>query len=314
MENKEEQNKEEKEKKTDNSSDDQFEPEFKLEDSDIEFGKCPMCKVETFDLEPVDDFTKSALEESNIELIYDSVCVDCFLELKENISQVGRLRAAQKKRLQELLNKWTTKFDVLKTGRTLMSQKIYSEAQKCFEEYITILEAVYNKGQEGLTPKMIPAEHRRQEATLICSLYCDLIYIYDQYEPGTAKLKNMCDSLITFLPFSRGQGRILRKIKKLQATSKNEDLFKNLFSVAKNKKNSCFIATAVFSDQDAVELSILRNFRDHTLKKFYFGRLFIKYYYRYSPPVAEKIKQSALVKKIIKYLLIMFSYLIDPLI
>lgn len=58
------------------------------------------------------------------------------------------------------------------------------------------------------------------------------------------------------------------------------------------KKEGCYIATAVYGSYDAPEVMTLRCFRDNTLKKSYFGRLFIRVYYTLSPPIAKKLKNA----------------------
>ena len=58
------------------------------------------------------------------------------------------------------------------------------------------------------------------------------------------------------------------------------------------KKEGCYIATAVYGSYDAPEVMTLRRFRDNTLKKSFFGRLFIKVYYTLSPPIAKKLKNA----------------------
>ncbi|MEW5792639.1 MAG: cold shock domain-containing protein [Pseudomonadota bacterium] len=64
--------------------------------------------------------------------------------------------------------------------------------------------------------------------------------------------------------------------------------------------SSCFIATAVYGDYYAPEVIALRRFRDETLETSAPGRLFVKLYYRFSPPVAaflsHRRKLSAVVK------------------
>lgn len=52
----------------------------------------------------------------------------------------------------------------------------------------------------------------------------------------------------------------------------------------------CFIATAVYGSPDAPEVAALRRFRDNHLMKSGFGRLFVWYYYKYSPAVADELK------------------------
>ncbi len=293
---------------------DNTEFDFLSEDLDDDFGKCPSCKEETLDLEIVDDFTKLALAESNIVIEFDSVCSDCLINYNDQITHIGKMKAEQKQKMEALLNKWNNKIDILKTGRSLMSQKIYPEAQRLFEEYIQILEAVFNNGEEGLKPKMISEEHRKHEATLLCHLFWDLIYIYDNYEPGTAKLQNMCRNLCEFLPFARGKSSIVRKIHKYIKQAKHDKVIKKLFNDTKVYKGSCFIATAVFDDDpNSLELYTLRNFRDQCLRKSYFGRNFVYYYYKYSPFFAAQLKKNVYLKLPVKICLKIASFFLVKL-
>ncbi|UOO76648.1 cold shock domain-containing protein [Neisseria sp. Dent CA1/247] len=72
------------------------------------------------------------------------------------------------------------------------------------------------------------------------------------------------------------------------------------------KKFSCFIATAVYGDPHAKEVVALRRFRDETLDRTKLGKIFIRNYYQYSPPIAEKLKTmprlSAFIRKILNRL------------
>lgn len=68
------------------------------------------------------------------------------------------------------------------------------------------------------------------------------------------------------------------------------------------KGNQCFIATAVGSDEQS--LDILRAYRDEILTKKYLGRQFVRCYYIVSPFIASKIVKSATTKKIIKTMFI----------
>lgn len=47
--------------------------------------------------------------------------------------------------------------------------------------------------------------------------------------------------------------------------------------------NGCYIATCVYGSYDCPQVWTLRRFRDYTLDKTWFGRLFIKCYYAISP-------------------------------
>lgn len=50
----------------------------------------------------------------------------------------------------------------------------------------------------------------------------------------------------------------------------------------------CYIATCVYGSYDCPEVWTLRRFRDQFLTRFYFGRLFIRFYYAVSPKIVER--------------------------
>lgn len=74
-------------------------------------------------------------------------------------------------------------------------------------------------------------------------------------------------------------------------------------SEASKKKEGCYIATAVYGSYDAPEVRTLRRFRDETLKKSAAGRLFIRVYYRFSPPIAQRLKHATKVNRLVRRML-----------
>lgn len=68
-------------------------------------------------------------------------------------------------------------------------------------------------------------------------------------------------------------------------------------------KRYCYIATAVYGSYEAPEVQVLRKFRDEVLQNSFFGRLFISTYYKFSPPVAERLKDAKRSNHIVKSLL-----------
>ena len=73
-------------------------------------------------------------------------------------------------------------------------------------------------------------------------------------------------------------------------------------------RSGCFIATACYGNYDAVEVVVLRQFRDQRLMNSLAGRLFVKFYYAVSPPIARKLEKSEKLKKMVRV------YLLAPLV
>lgn len=59
-----------------------------------------------------------------------------------------------------------------------------------------------------------------------------------------------------------------------------------------NKKEGCYIATAVYGSYNAPEVLVLRKFRDKVLYKSVAGKVFIKIYYIISPHISNKLKNN----------------------
>lgn len=69
-------------------------------------------------------------------------------------------------------------------------------------------------------------------------------------------------------------------------------------------RSGCFIATAAFDSPLSEKVEILKSFRDNYLQKSSAGKLFIKYYYKFSPKIAEHISKIPLLKKIVRKMLL----------
>lgn len=73
----------------------------------------------------------------------------------------------------------------------------------------------------------------------------------------------------------------------------------------------CFIATAAYGTPFDERLDKLRHFRDHTLARFAAGRVFIDWYYSYSPPLAKYIEPRPVLRAIVRALLVPVLFAID---
>jgi len=91
--------------------------------------------------------------------------------------------------------------------------------------------------------------------------------------------------------------------------------FYELEKNAKFKDAYCFIATAAYGSSEHSYVKTFRTFRDMYLKKFTLGKIFIKYYYLYSPPIAKTIENSTILKFIVRTILhplyLMAKYLVN---
>lgn len=84
-----------------------------------------------------------------------------------------------------------------------------------------------------------------------------------------------------------------------------ERMDKKLSNKAKNNnpQNGCYIATCVYGSYDCPEVWTLRRFRDLYLSKSFFGRFFIRIYYKISPAIVSCFGKNKSFKKFFKLIL-----------
>ena len=88
----------------------------------------------------------------------------------------------------------------------------------------------------------------------------------------------------------------------------NEDI-----KISSYSTDNCFIVTAVYGSQLSNRIKPFRNYRDITLNKNAFGRMFIKIYYKISPYMANYIRKREVVRKLVRKIILepMLNILID---
>lgn len=74
-------------------------------------------------------------------------------------------------------------------------------------------------------------------------------------------------------------------------------------SMTNEQKSGCYIATVVYGSYNAPEVIVLRHFRDYYLRKYSFGRGFIKLYYFLSPTVAGWLNNTECFNKAVRSIL-----------
>ena len=77
------------------------------------------------------------------------------------------------------------------------------------------------------------------------------------------------------------------------------------------KKEGCFIATAVYGDYNHEQVLVLRKYRDENLSKSLLGRTFISFYY-FTSPLLSKYFRQGLVRELTKLTLDKIINRINP--
>ncbi len=74
------------------------------------------------------------------------------------------------------------------------------------------------------------------------------------------------------------------------------------FATVKNARSGgCFIATAAYGTPLAPEIGVLSAFRDEVLLPTLPGAAFVRFYYKYSPPIAAAIAPSQVRKALVRH-------------
>jgi hypothetical protein len=114
---------------------------------------------------------------------------------------------------------------------------------------------------------------------------------------------NEYKTLVNFLfsKLSYSQKSKVNYLKYWQTT--NTERLNKAKTIAKDAGGGCYIATMVYGDYEHPQVIELRDFRDNTLQSSFFGRSFIKFYYKYSPKLVELLKSKKAVNKTIRTIL-----------
>ncbi|WP_150302905.1 CFI-box-CTERM domain-containing protein [Pseudomonas saliphila] len=85
-----------------------------------------------------------------------------------------------------------------------------------------------------------------------------------------------------------------------QLSPRDIDIQNNLNAI---KTSQCVVATAAFGTPLAIEVNLLRWWRDKILSKSAYGRLFVSSYYSVSPPIARFISSHNNIRALVRLLL-----------
>lgn len=217
-----------------------------------------------------------------------------------NNSRIGNsIREAQaKKEKQQQQKEKELRIQLAKQGRTAYEAKNHVDAIAIYQRFLEITARSRNVDIDALHPKLFPEAERIAESLLIASICFDMAKMYDQvdnagrerstylrlvvmFSHGMKFQKMMADNLVKFVAYTAG----IRHPDEFKAAGKTLE-----------KDGRCFIATVAFESPAAREVQCLREFRDAYLVTNSLGRYVTESYYFISPPIAQLLDKSSLLR------------------
>jgi hypothetical protein len=238
----------------------------------------------------VDSGMRLVLQESNIadtKSLPAEVCKSCYTQLTNLVSKGAKLRLEQHAREKNKHMLWKSRVNLIKQARQKMTQKAFSEAAVSYEKYIRVLEIAYDLKPGMLSPSVFGNSSKSKELTVIATTYWDLMRIYDTNPNYRDRMMNAAKKLSEFLPYSPIFPDVIKKAQMFQSSAKNPDIVRSFMKMVKANNPRCFVATAAFGSPDHEYVLYLRHFRDRRLMTSVTGRMFVRLYYRFSPPLAR---------------------------
>lgn len=157
--------------------------------------------------------------------------------------------------------------------------------------------AGYRKQTSGTYKTCIECAYKERIEDEKYPYFCPKLNIYVEYEDS-------CNYFFDRLSPEKRQ-QLIKRVNDMAKFYKKMDNKEpdNSKTEQPSKSEGCYIATAVYGGYDEPEVLILRKYRDRILKKTFLGNAFIKVYYFFSPPVAEKLKNCTKINSMVRNLL-----------
>ena len=219
-------------------------------------------------------------------------------KMEEQIKHASALR--EKK---QLLDELAKRISIAREGRVQFEKMNYPIALERYRRFLALTAKGFSVEVPDLSPDMFEEKRRVAEALLLSSVLMDLLKILDHLNSPSAKDDRVIYQrlFIAFTfnqPFQGFAAENLRKFLKYNRGINNREELWNLYTAIRIKK-FCIIATSLYGEE-AVELAILRNFRNKTLSRYIWGRTFISFYYKAGPFLNTLIMSSSLSRVIVK--------------
>lgn len=159
---------------------------------------------------------------------------------------------------------------------------------------------VVNEAQSGL-------EYNRSKLLLLPGIVSDaveVINMLDSLDMNYETKRRFNDNKSTIKGMNSQLETVRSQMRTASRTSSSSS------SSSNSSGGGCYIATMAYGDYDHPQVLELRKFRDEFLDKFYLGKQFIKFYYKYSPKLVEKLKNKESINTAIRKALDQFVEII----
>ncbi len=153
---------------------------------------------------------------------------------------------------------------------------------------------VVNEAQSGL-------EYNRAKLLLLPSIVSDAVSaigLMDSLDMNSQTRRRFLENKATINSINTQLDSVRRQIRSATSTSSSSG------------SSGCYIATMAYGDYDHPQVMELRKFRDEFLNKSVLGRSFIRFYYKHSPLLVQRLKDKPKTNDIIRTLLDQFIKII----
>lgn len=273
---------------------------------------CPQCGTNTNLLHVIDQGMKLRLEKEGKPIAFDSICTSCFKTLSKNLSNASFLAAEQTIQKNFKSNLWKNRLNLIRHARNLLALREYAEAAICYEKYLKVIEYIYEKKRHDFTAQQFKDTPR--EVTLIAGALWALVEIYDMHPKYKEKQEAAAQKLGELMSYTNLFSTIVKRASIKRKHSKNPVAYKILLKAAHVSHSHCFIASVAYPDRRDPTVMILRQFRNEVLAKNAAGRRFIRFYYSWSPGVANRLQHWASARAILRLTLPLLAKALKPLI
>lgn len=249
-------------------------------------------------LHNIDQGMKLRLEKEGKATSFDAICTACFKTMSKTLSNASYLSAEQTIQQNFKTNLWKSRLTLIRHARNLLALREYAEAAVCYEKYLKIIEYVYEKKRTEFSAQLFK-EHPR-EVTLITSALWSLVEIYDLHENYWEKQHAAALKLGEMMSYTNLFTSIVKRATLKRKTAKNPAAYKALLKTANVSHSKCFIASVAYPDRNDPTVTILRQFRNQVLARHPLGRSATRFYYSWSPGLANRLQHSQIARFLLR--------------